>query len=193
LNRVTSEKGLFEWNDEIGLEFWRVHVSLINFWDGYQEFKSPPSGCAMSIQKTIQLRPITKQNERIALENIYYDLDKYNLRTEGMRELDKVVGYMQSHPAVRIELSSHTDCRNSSGYNETLSQNRAQSCVDYIVSKGILAERIVAMGYGERVLVNHCSDDYSCECNEDQSGCQICDEKFHQANRRTELKLLGDQ
>ncbi len=193
LNRVTNENGLFEWNDEIGLEFWRVHVSLINYWDGYQEFEAPPSGCAMSIQKTIQLRPITKQDERIALENIYYDLDKYNLRAKGKRELDKVVAYMDSHPAIRIELSSHTDCRNSSGYNETLSQNRAQSCVDYIVSKGISPGRIVAMGYGERVLVNQCSDENACECNEYRSGCQNCDEAFHQANRRTELKLLGDQ
>ncbi len=192
INKVTDEDGMFVWKDEISPDYRAVEVSLINYWDKYQEFELPPSGCRLSIQKEIALRKRTEESEVINLENIYYDLDKYFLRPKGKRELDKLVKYMREHDAVRVELSSHTDCRNTREYNETLSQNRAQSCVDYIIERGISHERIVAIGYGERKLLNNCSDEVACACKAVRAGCVECNEELHQANRRTELKLLGD-
>ena len=73
----------------------------------------------------------------LQLDNILYDLDKYFLRQESKNELDKVVDWMNQNPSIRVELQSHTDCRASMSYNEKLSQNRSNSCVDYIVSRGI--------------------------------------------------------
>jgi outer membrane protein OmpA-like peptidoglycan-associated protein/tetratricopeptide (TPR) repeat protein len=117
-------------------------------------------------------------NKPIVLENIYYDLDKYNIRDDAAIELDKLVDVLQDNPGIKIELSSHTDSRNTDSYNMTLSQRRAESAVNYIISKGISADRLVAKGYGESRLVNKCKD--GVECTEEQ----------HQANRRTEFKVL---
>ena len=182
LNRVTNSEGVFEWDDEISMDFMAVHVSMINYWDGYQGFEQPPSGCLLSIQKTVTLRPRTEESEVINLENIYYDLDKAVLRAEGKSELDKLVRYMsdEKYRTFRVELSSHTDSRNSDAYNKDLSQRRAQSCVDYIIAKGIDPIRIIARGYGESQLVNRCAD-----------GVSLFTEDEHQANRRTELRLVA--
>ncbi|GAB3824532.1 hypothetical protein GCM10028895_33000 [Pontibacter rugosus] len=117
-------------------------------------------------------------NKPIVLENIYYDLDKFDIKPEAARELDKLVQLLKDNPSIRIELSSHTDSRQSDRYNQMLSQLRAQSAVDYIISSGIARERLVAKGYGETRLINRCKDDVS--CSEDQ----------HQENRRTEFKIL---
>ena len=120
----------------------------------------------MSIQKTIALRPKTKESEVINLEVIEYDLDKATLRPEGKRELEKLITYMNrpDYQTYRIEFSMHTDCREDEAYNLDLSQRRAQSCVDYIVSKGIDPSRIIAKGYGESKLLNECADFVTCDC-----------------------------
>jgi outer membrane protein OmpA-like peptidoglycan-associated protein len=114
----------------------------------------------------------------VNLDLILYNFDKYFLRPEGKLELDKLVAYMKSHPDLRVELSSHTDSRGSDKYNLKLSKNRAKSCVDYIISQGIDKKLIKAEGYGETRLVNNCSNGVYCTVEQ------------HQANRRTELKLI---
>ena len=80
---------------------------------------------------------------------------------------------------IKVELSAHTDSRGSSRDNLNLSQRRAQSCVNYLIKKGIPKGNIVAKGYGEEKLVNGCKDNV--ECTEEE----------HQANRRTEIKVLS--
>lgn len=118
-------------------------------------------------------------NKPIVLENIYYDLDKYDIRPDAAIGLDKLVSIMQDNPAISIELSSHTDSRADDKYNMTLSQRRAESAVNYIISKGVSADRITAKGYGETMLVNKCSNKVACS------------EEEHQANRRTEFKVTS--
>jgi len=112
------------------------------------------------------------------LENIFYDLDKSNIREDAAIELNKLVLVMESNPGLKIELSSHTDSRGSDTYNLALSQRRAKSAVAFIISKGISPARIVAKGYGETRLINRCSNGVKCSKAE------------HQANRRTEVKVL---
>ncbi|MCY1379264.1 Photosystem I chlorophyll a apoprotein A2 [compost metagenome] len=77
-----------------------------------------------------------------------------------------------------IELSSHTDSRGERQYNQSLSQQRAEAAVNYLVSKGIARKRLVAKGYGENRLVNNCADGVNCT------------EEEHEQNRRTEIKVL---
>lgn len=117
--------------------------------------------------------------ETITLKNIYYDLDKWNIRQDAARDLNKVIRFMIMYPTAVIELSSHTDCRASFRYNMDLSQKRAASAVEYISTiGGIDKNRMVTKGYGETKLVNECAD--GVDCTEEQ----------HQLNRRTEFTLL---
>ncbi len=120
-----------------------------------------------------------KIDKRIQIQNIYYDYDKWDIRTDAAERLDNVVVLMRDNPGLSVELGSHTDCRGNDDYNETLSQKRAQAAVAYIVSEGIDSVRITAKGYGEKVLVNRCGN--GVECSEEE----------HQQNRRTELRITG--
>ena len=117
--------------------------------------------------------------EVIVLKNIYYDFDKWNILPQSAMELDKVVKLMNDNPTLEIELSSHTDSRGTHAYNEELSQKRAASARDYIVSKGVPASRITSQGYGETMLANQCADGVPCS------------ETLHRANRRTEIKVTA--
>ncbi len=85
---------------------------------------------------------------------------------------------MTDNPTIWIELGSHTDSRGKDSYNLTLSQKRAESAVQYIISKGIDKNRITAKGYGETQLVNKCANGINCSDEE------------HQLNRRTEFKIV---
>jgi peptidoglycan-associated lipoprotein len=118
-------------------------------------------------------------NKPIALENIYYDFDKWNIRSDAAAGLDKLVGILKENPTIIVELSSHTDSRGNDAYNLKLSERRAQSAVDYIISTGIDKERITAKGYGESRLLNSCGNKSKCT------------EQQHQQNRRTEFKVTG--
>jgi outer membrane protein OmpA-like peptidoglycan-associated protein len=114
------------------------------------------------------------------LDNIYYDLDKSEIRADAKKELEsKVIPVLKKYPDLQIELRSHTDSRASEEYNQRLSAARARSVADYLVSRGISSDRLVASGYGESELVNECDDSAKCE------------ENAHQANRRTEFKILA--
>jgi len=116
---------------------------------------------------------IIELDKPILLNSIYYDYDKFNLREEAIQELDNLVKMMKDNPQLFIEIGSHTDSRGSAQYNLTLSQNRAQSVVSYLIAKGVDPVRLSARGYGESMLLNGCSD--GVKCTEEQ----------HQLNRRT--------
>lgn len=119
-------------------------------------------------------------NKSIEIKNIYYDFNSARIKTEAKKELDKVVYLMKTNPSIIVELGSHTDSRGKATYNQKLSQERAESAVEYITTEGeIDPERIKAKGYGEAQLVNKCAD--GVDCTEEQ----------HQDNRRTELKIVG--
>lgn len=115
----------------------------------------------------------------IRLDKIYYDYDKCDIKPMATVELNRLIKLMNDYPDMVIELSSHTDSRGSDEYNIKLSQCRADAAVNYILGKGISKSRIVAKGYGETMLVNGCSN-----------GVQ-CTKAQHQANRRTEFKIIS--
>ncbi len=120
------------------------------------------------------------------VRGILYGLDSADIRPESAKILDdSVVSLLKQFPRVTIELGSHTDCRADSAYNVKLSQRRADSAVNYIISRGIEKERIVAKGYGENEL-----EIKKCVC--DQSDWKrICTEAEHQLNRRTTVKVTS--
>lgn len=118
-------------------------------------------------------------NKYFVVENIYYDLDKWNIKPEAAKELDKLVQLLIDNPEIKIELSSHTDSIASVEYNMTLSQRRAESAVNYLVEHGISADRLVAKGYGElRPIARNTNPDGT----DNPEG--------RDRNRRTEFKIL---
>ncbi|MEQ9168505.1 MAG: OmpA family protein [Fulvivirga sp.] len=108
---------------------------------------------------------------------IYFDLGKFTIRPDAATELLKIVQIMKENPTLEIELGSHTDARGSSSGNLRLSDKRAKSSVNYIISQGIEPSRITGKGYGEALLINQCGDGVKCS------------EEEHQLNRRTEFKI----
>jgi outer membrane protein OmpA-like peptidoglycan-associated protein/tetratricopeptide (TPR) repeat protein len=109
------------------------------------------------------------------IKMIYFDLDKSLIRKEAAFELEKILDVMKQYPAMKIDIRSHTDSRQTAKYNESLSERRAKSTIDWLVKNGIDALRLTGKGYGESQLVNSCAD--GIKCTEEQ----------HQANRRSEF------
>lgn len=134
-------------------------------------------GKSTILRADMKLTPL-EFGKPIVIPNIYYDFDKWNIRPDAAAELDKLVELIQDNPTLRFELGSHTDSRGSDPYNLVLSDARANSAVDYLVRHGVDPDRLTSQGYGERQLVNHCKD--GVECTEEE----------HQANRRTEFKVI---
>ena len=110
---------------------------------------------------------------------IFFDFDKWDIRTDAHENLNKLVKLLKDNPKVNIELSSHTDCRGTEPYNQKLSEKRAKSTTRYLTSRGIKSKRIKYKGYGESKLVNKCADGVPCSPEE------------HQENRRTEFKVIS--
>ena len=118
-------------------------------------------------------------NEPIRLNNIYYDLDKSDIRPEAEKDLAYLAELMEQYSEMVIELSSHTDSRSDDNYNLKLSQRRADSAKRWLVNEGVDPRRIVTQGYGEKMLLNRCKN--GVKCSEDE----------HRINRRTEFKILA--
>jgi len=113
----------------------------------------------------------------INLDHIYYDFGQSNIRPDAAKELDLVVDFLKRHPALSVELRSHTDSRGDDDFNRELSQKRAQASLEYLVQNGIEKSRLMAIGLGEDQLLNRCNDGVKCT------------EEEHQVNRRTELRI----
>ncbi len=130
------------------------------------------------IHKDLYLMPI-EIGQIVRLNNVFFDFDKWDLRPESFVELDRVVKLLQDNPAIEIEMSAHTDSHGSDEYNLKLSDNRARSVMEYIVSKGIAVGRIISHGYGETMPV-------APKSNADGSD----NPENRQLNRRVEFKIL---
>ena len=123
--------------------------------------------------------------KKVVLKNIFYDYNKASLTPSSYNELGKVIELLNGNPKIKIEISAHTDSRGSDGYNDKLSQERAQSCVDYLLSKNIDKSRLIAKGYGKRQLLISDAEISKMPLEEDK-------EVLHQQNRRTEFKIIGN-
>ena len=113
------------------------------------------------------------------IKEIYFDLNKSDIRPDAAVELAKIVEVMKEYPKMKIDIRSHTDSRASDAYNLALSDRRAKSTLEWIVKQGIERKRLTAKGYGETRLVNGCSNGVPCT------------EEEHQANRRSEFIIVS--
>jgi len=173
-SKTTNEKGLVEFMIECENEI-KFVVSKEGYESKILDIKlldiDPPL-------LEVMLDPIEELivEEKVELSPIYFEFDKFNITNEGAFELDKLVAIMQKYPEMKIRVEAHTDNRGPSSYNLKLSENRAKSTAQYVISKGIDENRISGVGKGENEPVIECSG--SCS-NED-----------HRTNRRSEFIIL---
>lgn len=133
----------------------------------------------LRLEKKPEVFDTIRTNEPIRLNQIYYDFDDDKILPASEPDLQFLVDIMTKYPDMKIELSSHTDAQGKDDYNEKLSQRRADSAKRWIVAKGIATDRIKAVGYGEKQILNRCVNGVECPDEE------------HRFNRRTEFKILS--
>lgn len=139
-----------------------------------------------SIYTNVYLKRLEK-DKAYSLNNIYYDYDKWELNEGSKRNLDTLYNIMIDNPQIIVEIGSHTDTRGSDSYNYKLSQKRAESCVQYLIDKGISMGKLLARGYGESHLIREDCNGLE-DCMKEENGDCPC----HQQNRRTEFKIVGE-
>lgn len=137
--------------------------------------------------------PITKRVKQVGVGSdlakafdikiIYFDLDKSNIRPDAALELEKILQVMKQYPTMKVDVRSHTDCRQTAKYNQALSDRRAKSTIAWLVKNGVAVDRLTGKGYGESQLVNDCG----CEPTNESK----CSEEEHQANRRSEFIITA--
>ncbi|WP_306641469.1 OmpA family protein [Sanyastnella coralliicola] len=130
------------------------------------------------IPPPLTLDVVVEKGMVLELYHIYFDKDEADVRQDAMKDLETFYELLMKYPSMKGELMAHTDSRASAEYNMQLSQRRAESVRNYLISRGIDGDRLIANGYGETQLVNLCSDDV--ECTEEQ----------HQRNRRVEFRVI---
>jgi len=171
---------------EVPAEYKTISKVVVDVPAGVKETVVP------AITKTISKKELVKKGgittweevdcslvEDVNLLPIFYELNSARITPESEKIIDEyLLKLMRDKPGLRIEIMSHTDSRGSDEYNMALSQQRAQSVVNYLVNKGISRNRLVAKGYGETKLKNRCANGVDCT------------EEEHQLNRRTEFRII---
>ena len=136
-----------------------------------------------AIHMDVPMVPVENYTVATALKNVFFDLNKATLRKESYIELDKLYSFLEQNSTLRIEIGGHTDSRGDAKENQVLSENRAQAVLRYLVEKGTNTQRLTAKGFGSsQALI---SDAEIAKMNS-----EIEKEASHQANRRTEYKIL---
>jgi len=147
--------------------------------EGYEDATNTiaPSVNGGELQVAIEMTPIapTVTDTEVILQDIYFVFDKSYITEQGKAELNKLVAVMNKYPDMKILVKSHTDNIGDDAYNLDLSNRRAKSTVDYIISKGITQERISGKGYGEK---------------EPKIDCTRCTIEQNKENRRSEFMIV---
>lgn len=195
---TTGEDGSFRFMLKPGTDYVFI-ASQPGYLNGKERESTRGMDQSKEFEVTIYLASITQV---IELPNIFYDFAKWDLRPESMVSLDNLVETLEDNPNVTIELMSHTDSRGTPADNQELSQKRAQSVVDYLISKGIQPDRLRARGYGEsqpKVVDEKVLNQYDFLKLEDVLTEEFINrlesvelqERAHQVNRRTEFRVLS--
>ena len=175
VSKTTNEQGIAEFIVEC-----EQNTEIEVVMEGYSSKKVGVSGSnEEEVAVQISLDPLEKLivEDRIELEPIYFEFDKSNITTQAAFELDKLVQIMNKFPDMVVIANSHTDSRGPDVYNDGLSNRRAKTTVQYVISKGIDEARISGTGKGEKEPKIDCSN--------------ICTKEEHQLNRRSEFIIVS--
>ncbi len=183
--RVLAKKGndsIVVYTDEKGN--WALSIEENDGWEvtfgkqGLQSKKYSLEKLTIDRLKNIAMGIELKKGAKLEIRSIYFELAKSNITSESYPVLDKIVQYLLENNQVNFEISAHTDSRGSSVNNLKLSEARAKSVYDYLISKDVKISQIVSKGLGETKPINKCKDGIKCS------------EEEYSLNRRVEFKVL---
>lgn len=172
--KMTSEDGKTQFNELLAGNDYTLQVNADDYESNSKLISKEEEN---EVEVVIQLTPIEPiiEEDEIVLNPIKFDFDKANIRPKAALELDRLVGVMKKHPKMIIKVEAHTDKRGPADYNQKLSERRAKSTVDYVVSQGVDKSRISWEAFGE---------------SKPKIDCQQCTEEEYQENRRSVFKIV---
>jgi outer membrane protein OmpA-like peptidoglycan-associated protein/tetratricopeptide (TPR) repeat protein len=171
---VTGSDGRYQFEICEGCDY-SIEAAKDNFGSRGNKIKKLGKGGPRTVNANLSM---FEQGDVVAIDNIYYDYGKCNIREDASRELDKLAVMMKRYKSMTVEIRSHTDSRATTEFNQKVSEGRSVAVKKYLVKRGVSSSRIETSGYGESQLLNECAD--GVECTEEQ----------HSANRRTEFKVI---
>lgn len=171
--KLSNNNGEVSFDVDCNLSY-SLYVKATNFEDGNFTIEKVKSGKS-KVEAMLNPSEVIITDKEVILKNVYFDFDKSNITAQGANELDKLVKVMNENPSMKIYVKSHTDSKGNSNYNLKLSEQRAQSTVQYIISKGISKDRISGKGFG--------SSEPKIDCKNN------CSETEHAENRRSEFLI----
>lgn len=130
---------------------------------------------ALMFEYGFKIKVVTNYVRTFKLENVYFDTNKWDLKPESYPALSGLLSSMKGNKKMKIEIAGHTDSQGDDASNMLLSQRRANAVMEYLISKGVEPERMIAKGYGETVPV---------ASNETADG--------RAQNRRTEVRIISE-
>jgi outer membrane protein OmpA-like peptidoglycan-associated protein len=179
---VVEDDGTFLFEDLEGDTKYTVKITQSDYFDEEIQVSTVDNekvNIEIAMRRLKEMIAVEDGIRKLKTEMIYFNFDKFYIRKDASQELDKLVQVMTEYPNMVIKIESHTDSRGPKVYNKYLSDRRAKSTRDYIITKGIDPRRIQsAIGYGEERLIN--------ECN----GTVRCAESKHLLNRRSEFIIV---
>jgi peptidoglycan-associated lipoprotein len=196
--RQTAENGSFKFNINPESEY-----VVAAYKEGFLNAKVLEETIGLKDSKTFSVKlELTPVDEPIHVDNIYFETGRWQLLPESVSALDSLYEVLSINPTIKIELMAHTDNRGALGFNSELSQKRAQSVVNYLMSKGIAYDRLIAKGYGEtapKTITKKIAKEYSFLNDGDELTFEFIDqlrdneqrEICHQINRRTEFRVIS--
>ena len=177
-SKVTDADGRYSFTIEEFLPLQAV-ASANGYYSNSIKFDSPEEDGAITLKNPELCLTLIEVDKPVVVNNVYYDFNVAELRPESSTELDKLVTMFEANPDIIVEISSHTDSKGSNKLNQRLSNARAKSVVDYLVSKGVDKNKLKAIGYAAtQPIAPNKNDDGS----DNPEG--------RQQNRRTEFKVL---
>ncbi len=180
---IADENGYYEFEVECDTTYY-VRGEKEGYDTNEQKIKIPNESGKTDLPIQLEKRqiPVTVGDDlakAFGIKEIYFDLDKWNIRPDAALELEKILDVLNQYPTMKLDIRSHTDSRASHKYNERLSDRRAKSTVAWLIQNGVTADRLTGRGYGEVQLVNKCSDGVKCT------------EEEHQLNRRSQFIITS--
>jgi outer membrane protein OmpA-like peptidoglycan-associated protein len=170
----TNSEGKVSYPIECNLGY-GLQISAQNFESTTSAVKANKAG-ATTVEVALTPSEVIITDKEVILSPIYFDYDKSNITAQGSAELDKLVKVMKDNPSMVIFVKAHTDSKGSQAYNLNLSEKRAQSTVQYLISKGISQGNISGKGFGSTEQKVNCGTN----CTEEQDA----------QNRRSEFLIV---
>ena len=179
---VSGADGSFNFGDLPKNTEYTVVVNAVEYLENKQLVRTnsdEPKVVDVTLKRVDDIIVFEEGEKKLKTDLIYFDFDKYTLTKAAEEELNKLVQVWEKYPNMVIKIESHTDSRGTRAYNQILSDKRAKASRDYLISKGIPADRIAsAIGYGEERLLNDCAN--GSRCSKEQ----------HKQNRRSEFVIV---